>query len=465
MFVDRAYWTLFLARHALGQARYPFKSRPAILRDQSRHIRRMIIYAYRRVSYYRETMGRLGLRPSDFRTAEDLARLPILERHDLQKDPERFIADGTRPDKCLCLVSSGSSGAPIKFFHGKKAALLTTAHNERYRSVIAGFAGKKRGYRETIIRVSESSSAKQSRFWMGSTLLSRRFLPKKQFLSVFDPPDKNIPLMTAFRPDVVLSYGSYLEAMFARLESWPEPLALPKVAAYGADGLSDQARRLIQERFGVEVASSYAAVEAQRIGFECDRHTGIHVNEDIYPLRIVDAEGRTLPPGKRGEVIVSNLVNRTMVVLNYRLGDLAEMCPAACACGRSLALMSFPLGRRGDWLRLPDGGVVHGQIINLLLREEGAAYQFQVVQRAPAEFRVFLVVKDGTERASLENRIASKFKGVFGPSAQVAVSFVSEIPREASGKVRPIVSLVNQAESEERTRPKRGTLTRGFREL
>jgi len=443
MFVDRAYWTLFLARHALGQARYPFKSRPAILRDQSRHIRRMIIHAYRRVPYYREAMGRLGLRPSDFRTAEDLARLPILERFELQKDPERFIADGTRLDKCLCLPSSGSSGAPINVFLGRRDALLSAVYNERYRSVIADLAGKRRGYRETIIQVSDSTSAKHRRFWLDSTLLSRRFIPAKQTLSVLDPPDKNIPLMSAYRPDVILSFGSYLEALFARMESWTGTCALPKVAAYGADGLSQQARRLIQDRFGVEVTSSYGAVEAQRIGFECERHTGIHINEDISPLRVVDADKRTLPPGERGEVVVSNLVNRTTVILNYRLGDIAALLPAACPCGRSLALLSFPLGRKDDWLRLSDGRTVHGHSINSIMRGEADVLQFQVVQRSPEEFQVSLVVREGTDRAALAAGIASKFKGVFGPSAQVEVFFVSEIPREASGKVRPIVSLVN----------------------
>jgi phenylacetate-CoA ligase len=448
MFVDRLYWTLFLARHIRGQARYPFKPKAVILRDQSRNIRRMMSHAYRRVPYYRETLDRLGLRPSDFRTAADLARLPILERHDIQKDPERFIAAGSQLDKCLCLVSSGSSGAPIKFFHGKKAALLTAAHNERYRSVIAGFAGKKRGYRETIIMIPVSSSVKHRRFWLGSTLFMKNFIPRKQILSVFDPPEKNIPLITSYRPDVVLSFGSYLEALFARMESWTDPYALPKVAAYGADGLSEQARRLIQDRFGVEVASSYAAVEVQRIGFECERHSGIHINEDIYPLRIVDAEGRTLPAGENGEVVVSNLVNRTMVVLNYRLGDTAALLPAACPCGRSLALMSFPLGRRGEWLRRPDGGVVHGQIINHLLREEESVYQFQVVQSAPERFGVSLVARENANRADLEARIISKFKTAFGESTRIDVYFVSSIPREASGKIRPIVPLVLRGEAD-----------------
>lgn len=445
MFAERLYWTAFLAGHIAGQARYSFKPRRIILRDQTRNIRRMVDHAYRRVPYYRQTLDRLGLRPSDFHSAEDLARLPILERRDLQRDPERFMAAGIRLGTCLPLVSSGSSGAPLKFYHDRRAALLTAAHNERYRSVIAGLVGRRHRYRETLIMLPGSSSSKHRRFWLGTTYFGKGLIPQKQILSVFDPPEKNIPQFFAFKPDVLLSFGSYCEVLFARLLEWPEPWTLPKVVAYGADGLSDQARRLIQDRFGLEVASSYATVEAQRIGFECERHTGIHLNEDVYPLRVVDAQGRTLPPGEYGEVVVSNLVNRAMVVLNYRLGDIAATRPDPCPCGRTLPLMSFPAGRKEDWIRLPNGGAIHGHVMNSLLREETSVYQFQVVQLEPARFRISLIAKDDADRASLESRIASKFRKTFGESTQTEVCFVTSIPRTAGGKVRSIISLVGRA--------------------
>lgn len=450
MIINRFYWTTYLARHIAGQARYAFKPRRSILRDQARNLRRMIAHAYRSVPYYRETLDRLGLRPSDFISAQDLARLPILERSDIQKDPERFIAAGTRLNKCLVLASSGSSGAPIKVHHDRRSALLSAAHNERYRSVIAGFVGRRRSYRETIIGAPDSTPGKHRSFWLGSTLGMNKVIPPKQLLSVFDTPEKNIPLFSAFKPDVLLSFGSYFEVLFARLATWTEPYTLPKVAAYGADGLSSESRRLMRDRFGVEITSAYGAAEAQRIGFECERHSGIHLNEDIYPLRIADAEGRTLPPGEYGEVVVSNLVNRTTVVLNYRLGDIATSLPEACPCGRSLPLMSFPAGRKDDWICLSGGRVVHGHVMNSIMRGETAVYQFQVVQLAPARFRVSLIVKDDADRSNLEARLVFKFKKMLGESIRAEICFVDSIPRTAAGKVRPIVSLVRDDQVKER---------------
>jgi len=79
----RLYWTWHLGCHYLKQVHYPFRSRDAVRHDQSRRIQRMVAHAYRFVPYYRETFDRLGLRPSDFRTVDDLARLPVLERREI----------------------------------------------------------------------------------------------------------------------------------------------------------------------------------------------------------------------------------------------------------------------------------------------------------------------------------------------------------------------------------------------
>ena len=99
--LKRLYWTLYLGFHYLKQYRYPFRSRAAVRNDQSRRIQRMVAHAYRFVPYYRETLDRLGLRPSDFRTVDDLARLPVLERRQIQFAPERFLssARSARPQR------------------------------------------------------------------------------------------------------------------------------------------------------------------------------------------------------------------------------------------------------------------------------------------------------------------------------------------------------------------------------
>ena len=79
----RLLWTLYLAGHLRGQAHFAFRRLTAVRRIQARRVRRMISFAYSHVPYYRDTMQRIGLKPENVRTADDLARLPIIELHEV----------------------------------------------------------------------------------------------------------------------------------------------------------------------------------------------------------------------------------------------------------------------------------------------------------------------------------------------------------------------------------------------
>jgi len=441
MLISRLWWNAYLAAQVIGQARSVYKPREAIRRDQARRVRSMVAYAYEHVPYYRRTLDRLGLTPLDFKTADDLARLPILERKAIQEAPEDFVSEGIRLSRCLVLSTSGSSGAPLTIYHDPVSVLNNAAHQARYRAVLLAAVGRGMRYKETLIFSPHSSVHKHKNFWRDRTLLPGWLIPAKQKLSMYDPPVRNVPELTAFGPEVIQSYGSYIEELFAYLSENERTYAPPKVVGFGGDGVSEPARRMMKARFGTECYGSYNAVEIGRIGFECPAHRGYHINEDVHPLRIVDSRGRTLPSGPDGEVVVSNLVNRAMVILNYRLGDIASLSAGSCACGRTLPLMSYPAGRSDDWIKLPSGRRLHPQAVHTLLREESAVWQYQVVQVASLSFRVSLLAKDACDREQTRARLTAKFRQAFGEDARVEVIFAASLPRTAAGKVRPIVSL------------------------
>lgn len=445
MILERFYWSLYLAWHLRGQAGYPFRPPAAIRRDQARRVRAMVAFAYRYVPYYRETMDRLGLRPSDFRGVDDLARLPLLEREQLQRDPEYFVSTARPLDGYLRLRSGGSTGAPRTVYYDTAALFQDRAHAEREGRVIARFVGRRWGYRRVSI-LSPLASANE----IGHLLRERSLaLPgisiRRESLSLLDPPEVNVPRINAAKPDVLHSYGSYLEILFNYLHRTGAPFHRPRLVTYTSDSLGDAARRRIEQEFGIPVLSTYGAIEAMRIGFECEAHRGLHLNEDLYPVRIVDAEGRTLPPGEIGDVVVSNLVNRATVLLNYRLGDLAARLPDPCPCGRSLPLLSFPSGRSDDLIELPGGRQMHPQAIRIIFTEETEVWQYQVVQESWTRFRVSVVAPETGDREGIRSRVAERFARTFGPDITVDIVFVDSVPRTAGGKVRPVLSLCQRS--------------------
>ncbi|MCP5113182.1 MAG: phenylacetate--CoA ligase, partial [bacterium] len=66
---------------ALGSGNW---SRGRIRAFQSRRIRELVRHAYERVPFYREIFHHHGVHPDDIRGLEDLDKLPIVERADIQ---------------------------------------------------------------------------------------------------------------------------------------------------------------------------------------------------------------------------------------------------------------------------------------------------------------------------------------------------------------------------------------------
>jgi phenylacetate-coenzyme A ligase PaaK-like adenylate-forming protein len=137
MFLNRLFGSLYMAYHRWGQDRYPFKPLAEIEVDRDRRVRRMVTYAYRYVPYYRAIIDRLGLRPDDFQTASDLSKLPILEREQLQRDPESLVSTEQPLSSYLAVRSSGSTGAPSSFYYDARTVLQDAAFGERARRIHA----------------------------------------------------------------------------------------------------------------------------------------------------------------------------------------------------------------------------------------------------------------------------------------------------------------------------------------
>jgi phenylacetate-CoA ligase len=402
----------------------------------------MVAYAYRYVPYYHETLDHLGLTPADFRTAEDLARLPLLETEVYQRAPERFLSTAQPQEHYLRLQTGGSTGLRRTLYHDAAAIFQNAAHGERERCMVTAHLGRRLGYRETVVTCTRAGSTPQQlqRFVRDRAWFPRGSDLQRQYLSLFDPVEENVRLLNDFQPDVLNCNGSYLVTLFGYLKHSGQPFHHPRVVTYGSEGVSDSVRRLLMEDFGIPVLSAYQTTEAFKLGFECDCHSGYHLNLDLYPVRVVDPEGRNLAPGESGEVVISNLVDRATVLLNYRLNDLATLLPEPCPCGRSLPLLSFLQGRGRDFLERPEGELVHPDVTaTLLSRPE--VWQYQAAQDAFDHLTVKLVVADGTDREATRTAVTADFARVFGEGMRMDLAFVDALERTPGGKIKSVIAL------------------------
>ncbi|HUQ19891.1 MAG TPA: hypothetical protein VM099_09790, partial [Gemmatimonadaceae bacterium] len=337
-------------------------------------------------------------------------------------------------------MSSGSVGSPRTVRWNTAAIFENAAHAERERSIIASIVGRFTHYRESVIASKYASDTKIQHLYRERALLPSRVMLQHQYLFILDSPETHLRQLNEFKPDVIRGYGNSIAYLFSHIEETGASFHRPKVIFYDAAELPASIRKLITEKYGIQVLSAYQAIEAFKIGFECERHTGLHLNVDVYPVRIVDSDGADVRDGENGDVVVSNLVNRSTVLLNYRLGDIAHMLPGRCPCGRTLPLMSFIDGRVDDRIKLSSGEVIHPQTVRLLFTEEQTIWQYQVVQEESDRFHVAIV--GGDDHSAVCERLMKRFQTAFGDNVRVNFSFVDSIAPSKGGKVRPILSLV-----------------------
>jgi phenylacetate-CoA ligase len=395
----------------------------------------MVRYAWRHVPFYRETMRRLGLTPSDFRTAADLKHLPFIDPRDVHQDLERFTAQGVDRSDWLALDSSGSTGTARVVYVDSASLLANTAHGVRDRAVVPGPAAPFNGYREVCIGSYASSTARVQGFIARHTWAPEAYRLKRLYLSMEVEPAVSLERALEFGAHVVSASGSYVNDMAAAL-SRAGARRLPFGFVVASEGVTTESRNFLVERCGARLVSIYGAVEALKIGFSCEHWTGIHQNTDLYHIRLVDDNGADVPPGQSGEVIVSNLMNRATVLLNYRLRDVAQWLARPCPCGRTLPLLSFPQGRVCDWVPLADGGRVHSSVALAVVQDMAGVLEFQVTQHGVDDFEVQLVPDGCREWAQIEEEVRRNFLERFGGGASVEVREVREIRREENGKRR-----------------------------
>jgi phenylacetate-CoA ligase len=420
---------------AQGRAHYAPRDELADRRD--RQVHETVAYAAVHVPFYRDLFRREGLDPLEIRGAEDLARLPIVSRADVLRDPALFRAD-TAGDDGVMLRSTGTSGVPLELFHDRRSVLLNVAYAERERAVESRLVGKRLRYTRLYLGSDHPENVDRVRRLMAQS--SFRPLRPRYARATLDHFDRAHEAIERIRPDVVMGSGSHLEAFYRTAAAEGTAVHRPKALLYTWDHMSAAGRELIEESFGIRVISRYSAMESLKIGFTCEERNGFHLHEDLCHVTVVDRAGQPLADGEPGELVLSNLVNRGSVLLNYRIGDLGRITSELCACGRTTRRLAELEGRVSEYIALPDGSLVGPFPITVRVGSVPGVVHFQLVQQAPTTFELRLATVDEAAFAEAAPLAVAGVRELL-PDFEIDAVYVEEIPIEPGRKHRPIVLL------------------------
>jgi phenylacetate-CoA ligase len=437
--LERVQGTLTILRTLPGQRRVPYlpPERLAELRDA--RVRDTVRYAAETVPYYREFFAREGIDPREIGSADDLARLPLIDNPMVCVDHERFRAQSPAGAEAVQFRSTGTStGKPLFVFHDRHSLLANIAYSERERAVEAGFCGKRYRYTGADIYFGPATVKRVQAFYGSSSF--RPFRPRQHQLTIETQLDRIVDTINRLRPDVIRSYGSYLETVFRILAAREIAIHLPKVMVYAGDSMTHEGRTFVEQHFGVPAISSYNAVEAFKIGFFCEARDGFHLHDDLCHVEVVGKDGRPVETGESGELVISNLVNRGTVLLNYRIGDLGRLTAEPCACGRTSRRLADLEGRVAEVVHLPNGDIVHQYSVAGVFRRFQGVIRYQLVQHEPDRFELRVMTVDRVTFDRIAGDLSREFRGLLGVAG---LDVTLEEPAEPNyqGKFRRLVPL------------------------
>lgn len=401
---------------------------------QLRRLQALLSHARNEVPYYRELFARTGFDGS-LDSLEDLQRLPFLTKALIRAHLDELKSRAARG--LARFNTGGSSGEPLVFFIGKERV----SHDVAAKWRATRWWGVDIGDPEVVVWGSPIELGAQDRVRvLRDRLLRTHLLPAFEMSE--RKLDQFVDRIRAVRPRMLFGYPSSI-GVIAR-HAAKRGVALDdlgvKVVFVTSERLYDHQRSAIEQAFGCPVANGYGGRDAGFIAHQCPAG-GMHITAEDIIVEIVDADGRALPPGRAGEVVVTHLATKDFPFIRYRTGDVAVLDDAGCGCGRGLPLLKEIQGRSTDFVVAADGTLMHGLALIYVIRDLPGVENFRIVQESLTQTRVQLVAGAGFTDGHARDIVAG-IKARLGDGVAVTLERVEHIASEASGKFRYVVSRV-----------------------
>jgi phenylacetate-CoA ligase len=351
---------------------------------QLKKFQRIFNYAYEKSQFYRRKFDKAGIKPADIKTLDDIRKVPFTTKEELRgaqenKEPFPFGELLTVPieDVTEYHQTSGTTGIPVRYadtwedweWFAENWAYLLYSRGVRetdrvyipfpYHLFIA-YWGAHYGCEKIGATVVPGGSA--------STEERVREIADLKCTTTMGTPTYILRLAEAARK---LGYD-------------PAKLAINKIFCNAEPGASIPAtKKLMEDTWGAKVYDHFGATEVPVWAFECKEQRGLHINEAMDYVEILNPETfQPVGPGEIGTAVVTTFDRLAMPSIRYDLKDLIRRSPnlEPCPCGRTWRmLVGGILGRSDDISKVRGVLFAPGSVEEAVRRIPELSEEFELV--------------------------------------------------------------------------------------
>jgi phenylacetate-CoA ligase len=400
-------------------------------------LRRLVAHAYEQVPHYRRLFDRAGLRPDEIHGVDDLSRIPITSRRDIQGLPvEEVVASGYDPARLLVHTTSGSSGAFLDIRHAWGDVLALSAF--RWRALLEhGLTPRDRVLAVGLVRDHDPRESLRI-----TRVLAALGLFRTTKLDCRLAPERIAAAIADVRPHVLIGTPGAMARACASLDAADRARMRTRLVVTGGEVLAPLMRRQLTTALpGARVYDAYSSHEFGLLAWECGTTGEYHTCDDAHVIEVL-RDGRAVGPGEHGELVATNLYARAMPFLRYRLADAVVRGSEACPCGAPYGTIREIRGRMIDYFTLPDGQMLHPYRLSLNIPDRWPwirRYQYVQERRDLVRMRVEPYGPPSGEALADLRAVSSE---ILGAGVEFCVEIVETVGDEPNGKFRVARSLV-----------------------
>lgn len=423
------------------------KSKECMSRDemsalQGKRLHKLVELVYHNVPFYRAKMQERDLCPDDIQSIEDITKLPFTTKQDLRDNYPTGLQAANQSEIVRIHASSGTTGNPTIVGYTRRdleiwsesAARAFTAYGVTRNDIFSvgygyglftGGLGAHYGVEYVGATVIPTST--------GNTEKLLRLLRDLKITGIACTP----------------SYALYVADAMDKHGMTKDDICL-KIGAFGAEPWTENMRKEIETRLGLQAYNLYGLSEiiGPGVSYECQCKNGSHISEDHFYPEIINPD--TLEPqpyGTTGELVFTTLTKTGMPLLRYRTKDLTSLIGEKCECGRTNVRMTRIIGRSDDMLIIRGINIFPSQVESVILgMPEFEPVYMLVVDRVnnldtlqvQVEVRRDYFSDELGAMLQLRKRLADKLKSVLSISADVRLMEPNSIPRSEGKSVRVI---------------------------
>ena len=398
-----------------------------------------------KVPAYRKKMEEAGIRPEHIQSLKDLSKLPFVTKQDL-RDNYPFGMFAVPKEKLVRVhASSGTTGKPTVVGYTKRDLKMWSECVSR----IACMGGAtEKDMAQICFGYGMFTGALGLHY--GLENIGATIVPSSTGNS-----EKQIMYMKDFETTLLVATPSYslrLAEVAMSMGIDPRKDLKVKIGLVGSELLTEAMRDEMHKLWGEDmlITSNYGMSELMGPGVsgECEYMDGMHINEDYFIPEIIDPKtGEVLPPGEKGELVITCIYKEGLPLIRYRTKDITRLIYEPCKCGLTTCRMENLDGRTDDMLKIRGVNVFPSQIEEVIfsVEEIGPHYEIIVTRENHAdklEIRVELLKATDTykELEQIQTKIKSKLRVILGLDAKISLESPNTLQR-FEGKAKRVRDL------------------------